>query len=762
MAALTGSFAATTSVTPVTVFNQDVPLGMEDFGHDGNLDIGDRSHDAPSHSNQFPGHLSPPEPSVRGSTSTDGDRDGSSDDLELEGADLKALVAFEGDTGSCNPHKFKPYTSDDQLGKGSYGIVFMVECELCGNLYARKIISFRGYNKQQRERFKRTTNAELNCYRTLSHPHVLKYVHHELTENCMDIFTEYCERRDLDGFMGEYNECHYGMSASEGHGLVREYLCFESNWEPVLHRDIKPANVLLAVRRNKGKDVATEPLDSLYEEPEDEILIPKLGDFGTCYKLEREGKNPSSHCVGTRAFWAPEIRREGSDVKVEGRITSWSEKSDMWGVGGVLYGMLTMHTPGESYPRSLEERKSALAKALPEGHDLLLLQILSDCLDPEPSTRVTALHVLPATLKASDSTDALVRSGSFWKALANAPSSVPIKSIVTHFVSRYLPILAQDKTHFGPSEVCYLMGLVVQHAPLQVSQCYQYLAAGFQVPPLQGGTIFHAFAFLPLKDRDAARYALDESKWVTSQVLSHLLLQQNRNGLFPSAIAMCRGNIELSARLTKIEETARRQRDARNTELAVAKAKKEASSFFADEFETMFSFMASRMTSSLSLPRAEAADILITASENKFGNVVKKLIDFGIQPSVCGRRGETALHIFAHFGDLDMVRHLVRKGAAVDARDKTGCTPLHWAAWKGQEQIVVELVASKADVNAQDRDGRTPLFGAAGGGFTDVVRCLVRAKADVEARGGKSKETPLERARKRGHVEIVEILGGRK
>lgn len=71
-------------------------------------------------------------------------------------------------------------------------------------LYARKVISFRGVNREQRERFKKTTNAELNCYRTLSHPHVLKYVHHELTENCMDIFTEFCELQDLDGFMGEY------------------------------------------------------------------------------------------------------------------------------------------------------------------------------------------------------------------------------------------------------------------------------------------------------------------------------------------------------------------------------------------------------------------------------------------------------------------------------------------------------------------------------------------------------------------------------
>lgn len=311
--------------------------------------------------------------------------------------------------------------------------------------------------------------------------------------------------------------------------------------------------VLLAVHKHKGKGIATEPEDLPDRAPQKDILIPKLGDFGTCFKLEREGKNPSSHFVGTKAFWAPEIRREANDLNADGRITSWSEKSDMWGVGGVLCGMLTMHTPLENYPERSEERKGLLSTKLPEERDPLLLEILSDCLEPKQDERVTALHVLPAALKASTSADALNRSATFWKTLTLAPPAVPIKSIVTHFINRYLPILAQDKTHFAPREVSYIMGLAVQHAPLKASQCCQHLAAGLQGSSLQGGTVFHSLALLPAKDADAARYAFEESKWVSSQYVASLVLQKSTDGLFPSAVAMWPGNVDLSSRLTQLE-----------------------------------------------------------------------------------------------------------------------------------------------------------------------------------------------------------------
>lgn len=47
---------------------------------------------------------------------------------------------------------------------------------------------------------------ELRCYMTLSHPHIIKYVHHELSEMKMEIFTEYCQSRDLETFFEENPE----------------------------------------------------------------------------------------------------------------------------------------------------------------------------------------------------------------------------------------------------------------------------------------------------------------------------------------------------------------------------------------------------------------------------------------------------------------------------------------------------------------------------------------------------------------------------
>lgn len=136
MTAMISPMALTSPVAPGPVLNQDgpPPRRMKDLGHIEDINIRGRSHDAQSHSNGLSEHPNLPEAAVRGSTCSDGDRDGSDESFELHDADLKALVSFEGDTGSCAPHKFKPFTSNDQLGKGSYGIVFVVECELCGNV----------------------------------------------------------------------------------------------------------------------------------------------------------------------------------------------------------------------------------------------------------------------------------------------------------------------------------------------------------------------------------------------------------------------------------------------------------------------------------------------------------------------------------------------------------------------------------------------------------------------------------------------------
>ena len=104
----------------------------------------------------------------------------------------------------------------------------------------------------------------------------------------------------------------------------------------VVHRDIKPSNVLLEPLA-ENKDV---PLDA-----DDETLpfVPKLVDFGMA-KLEglAGSDTVSGVAIGTPGYMAPE--------QVEGRVADIDARTDVYGLGTVLYETLTGMRPfaGES------------------------------------------------------------------------------------------------------------------------------------------------------------------------------------------------------------------------------------------------------------------------------------------------------------------------------------------------------------------------------------------------------------------------------
>jgi ankyrin repeat protein len=111
--------------------------------------------------------------------------------------------------------------------------------------------------------------------------------------------------------------------------------------------------------------------------------------------------------------------------------------------------------------------------------------------------------------------------------------------------------------------------------------------------------------------------------------------------------------------------------------------------------------------------------------------------------------GLTALHRAAGLGDVDLVRKLLERGAAVDARiisdenynSEWGNTPLHEAAKAGHGPVVDALIAARADVNAANLRGITPLHYAARNESAAVVLLLANGARPgaADARG----RTPL-------------------
>jgi len=64
-------------------------------------------------------------------------------------------------------------------------------------------------------------------------------------------------------------------------------------------------------------------------------------------------------------------------------------------------------------------------------------------------------------------------------------------------------------------------------------------------------------------------------------------------------------------------------------------------------------------------------------------------------------------------------------------QDNEGATPLHKAAFNGRAWCVKHLLEKGANVNAIDKDKGTPLHNAVYNGHTDCATILIRYKAKV-------------------------------
>ena len=86
----------------------------------------------------------------------------------------------------------------------------------------------------------------------------------------------------------------------------------------------------------------------------------------------------------------------------------------------------------------------------------------------------------------------------------------------------------------------------------------------------------------------------------------------------------------------------------------------------------------------------------------------------------------------AKSGNLEMVEQALRDGADINATVydwaryiNDGMTPLHHASLGGHEKVVRLLLDRGAAVDARDIAGYTPLYAASMGGHSDVVRELL-------------------------------------
>jgi tetratricopeptide (TPR) repeat protein len=264
-----------------------------------------------------------------------------------------------------------PYRVAGELGRGASGSV-LGAVDAQGRELAVKVL--RGSNAlstRARERFER----EAERLRTLRHPHVVRIV--DADTGCAEpwIAMERVAGRSLAAEIAEARAAGAAPIAPER--AARLALELASGVAAVheaglLHRDIKPANVLL--------DAA------------DHVV---LVDFGLVHDDEARTLTRTGDLIGTPQYMAPEqARGERADPR-----------TDVWGIGAVLYELLTLRPPhGTGDPLSVLERARTRAVPRPgrvaRGVPADLERIVVRALSPGRGRRTASARDLVRDLEA--------------------------------------------------------------------------------------------------------------------------------------------------------------------------------------------------------------------------------------------------------------------------------------------------------------------------------------------------------------------------
>jgi ankyrin repeat protein len=140
--------------------------------------------------------------------------------------------------------------------------------------------------------------------------------------------------------------------------------------------------------------------------------------------------------------------------------------------------------------------------------------------------------------------------------------------------------------------------------------------------------------------------------------------------------------------------------------------------------------------------------------------VVQKLLDapFGTNWWFQDRLGQTALHLAAERGNVNIVTILLQKGADVTVQCDDGQTVLHRAAWGGSKAVMMELLSERTGhtgfLDLIDKDGRTALHIAAEKGNASLVELLLGCSATPDIQDN-MEQTPLHLAAQSGHLHVA-------
>lgn len=139
-------------------------------------------------------------------------------------------------------------------------------------------------------------------------------------------------------------------------------------------------------------------------------------------------------------------------------------------------------------------------------------------------------------------------------------------------------------------------------------------------------------------------------------------------------------------------------------------------------------------------------------------NVVKSLVDSGVDINLSDEYGQSLLHAFVRDWHSDVTLFAIRHGANVNAQDRFGRTPLHLAVALNYADTARILMKHGADPNTETISERiTPVHIAARCNSMDAMRALMHYGGCITKRDKKGR-TPSIIASMEGSDEVVHFL----
>ena len=263
---------------------------------------------------------------------------------------------------------FGDYELLEEIGRGGQGVVYRARQKSLNRTVALKVIGLGHWATEAHlKRFRREAEAAAS----LEHPSIVPI--HEVGERDGSC---YFSMKLVEG--GQLDEVvrHSPMSTRQAAELIAKVArtVHYAHEHGILHRDIKPGNILLDA---KGE--------------------PHLTDFGLARLVETECTvTRTKEVLGTPSYMAPE--------QAVGEATKLTGATDVYGLGAVLYQLLTGHPPfagGTTYEtvKLLLETEPRQPRLLNPKIDRDLSTICLKCLEKDPQRRYSSALALAEDLE---------------------------------------------------------------------------------------------------------------------------------------------------------------------------------------------------------------------------------------------------------------------------------------------------------------------------------------------------------------------------